>query len=105
LTFNIGLLGLAGTCGCLVCGDTTPHAKPHPAPLLHAARALGVEPAAIVYVGDDLRDIQAGRAAGMRTIAAGYGYCGDAQPPSAWDADHVVDSVAQLRGLLDTIRG
>ena len=57
----------------LVCGDTTPHAKPHPAPLLEAARRLGVGPGDCVYVGDDKRDVDAGRAAGMRTIVAAWG--------------------------------
>lgn len=94
------LLGLAQATACVVCGDTTPHTKPHPAPLLHAAHAMGVDPTAIVYIGDDLRDIQAGQAAGMRTIAAAYGYCGNALPPGEWGADHVVDTTAQLRRLL-----
>jgi len=96
----VALLGLAETSACVVCGDTTPHSKPHPAPLLHAALAMNLSPEAIVYVGDDLRDIQAGQAAGMRTIAAAYGYCGNALPPAEWGADHVVDSIAQLHALL-----
>lgn len=99
----LGMLGLAHTTGCIVCGDTTPHPKPHPAPMLHAAQALDVAPEAIVYVGDDLRDIQAGQAAGMRTIAAAYGYCGNALPPSAWGADHVADSIAHLQHLLSSV--
>ena len=67
----VAALGLfAEAAGTLVCGDTTPHAKPHPAPLLEAARRLGVAPADCVYVGDDERDIEAGRAAGMRTVVA-----------------------------------
>ena len=74
-------LGLRPRAAALVCGDTTPHAKPHPAPLLEAARRIGVAAAACVYVGDDLRDVQAGRAAGMTTIAAAWGYLG------AGDAD------------------
>ena len=57
----------------VVSGDTTPHAKPHPEPLLEASRRLGIRPADCVYVGDDLRDIQAGRAAGMATVVAGWG--------------------------------
>jgi len=96
----VALLGLAETSACVVCGDTTPHSKPHPAPLLHAARAMGIAPEAIVYVGDDLRDIQAGQAAGMRTIAAAYGYCGHALPANEWGADYLVDSVAELHALL-----
>lgn len=98
------LLGLAHSTGCIVCGDTTPHPKPHPAPLLHAAKAIAVPPAAVVYVGDDLRDIQAGQAAGMHTIAAAYGYCGNALPPEAWGADHVADSTGHLQHLLDSLQ-
>lgn len=75
-----------GHAGCVISGDTTPHSKPHPAPLLEAARRLGIAPGECWYVGDDLRDIQAGRAAGMVTIAAAWGYCGHAEP-AAWDAD------------------
>lgn len=72
--------------GCVISGDTTPHAKPHPAPLLEAARRLELAPGECWYVGDDLRDIQAGRAAGMATIAAAWGYCGHAEPVT-WEAD------------------
>lgn len=80
----------------LVCGDTTPHAKPHPAPLLEAAARLGVPPAQAVYVGDDLRDIQAGKAAGMRTVAAAWGYLGSGENVNDWGADHVVESPVDL---------
>ncbi|HEY0845964.1 MAG TPA: HAD-IA family hydrolase [Noviherbaspirillum sp.] len=72
--------------GCVISGDTTPHPKPHPAPLLEAARRLGLAPRECWYVGDDLRDIQAGHAAGMTTIAAAWGYCGHAEPVT-WEAD------------------
>lgn len=84
----------------IVGGDTTPHSKPHPAPLLEAARRLGVAPEACVYVGDDLRDVQAGRAAGMATVAAAWGYLGLGEPVSAWGADHVIESPAELLNLL-----
>ncbi|MGG1944250.1 HAD-IA family hydrolase [Trinickia sp. NRRL B-1857] len=93
-------LGLLARAGCVVSGDTTPHSKPHPAPLLHAAEALALLPAQIVYIGDDLRDIQAGFAAGMATVAAAYGYCGDDLPPAMWHAQHIVDSPEQLANLL-----
>ena len=89
--------------GCVVSGDTTPHSKPHPAPLLHAARELDVAPERIVYVGDDLRDVQAGFAAGMKTVAAAYGYCGNDIPPTRWHAQHVVHSPAELQKLLRDI--
>ena len=69
-------LGLAERAAALVCGDTVAHAKPHPAPLLEAARRLGVPPQRCAYVGDDRRDVDAGRAAGMLTVVAGLGLPG-----------------------------
>jgi N-acetyl-D-muramate 6-phosphate phosphatase len=99
----VALLGLDLRAGCVVSGDTTPHSKPHPAPLLHAARELDLPPERIVYVGDDLRDVQAGFAAGMVTVAAAYGYCGKDIPPTRWHAQHVVDSPAELQKLLREI--
>ena len=93
-------LGLAETSAALVCGDTTPYAKPHPAPLLEAAKRIGVAPADCVYVGDDLRDVQAGRAAGMATVAVAWGYLGEGEAIEAWGADHVIESPAQLLQLL-----
>lgn len=84
----------------VVGGDTTPHSKPHPAPLLEAARRMGVAPEACVYVGDDLRDVQAGRAAGMATVAAAWGYLGLGEPVTAWGADHVIESPGELLNLL-----
>ena len=89
-------LKLAPRAGAIVCGDTTSHAKPHPAPLLHAARTLGVAPERCVYVGDAARDIEAGRAAGMRTLVASYGYLGDADMPDAWQADGAVATPHEL---------
>ncbi|MBX3606425.1 MAG: phosphoglycolate phosphatase [Piscinibacter sp.] len=86
----------------LVCGDTTPHAKPHPAPLLEAARQLALAPGDCVYVGDDLRDVQAGRAAGMATVAAAWGYLGDGESIDDWGADHVIQWPAELLKLLPT---
>ncbi|TCW87575.1 phosphoglycolate phosphatase [Burkholderia sp. SRS-46] len=96
----VGLLGLGPRAACVVGGDTTPHPKPHPAPLLHAAGQLTIAPERIVYVGDDLRDIQAGYAAGMATVAAAYGYCGDGTAPEDWQAQHLVETTQQLRELL-----
>ena len=95
-------LGLADAAATLVCGDTTPHAKPHPEPLLEAARRLGLGVADCIYVGDDLRDVQAGRAAGMRTVAAAWGYLGEGDHIDDWGADHVVanpDDLLKLLGL------
>ncbi len=93
-------LGLAARAAVVICGDTTPHAKPHPAPLLEAARRLGVPPAACVYVGDDLRDMQAGRGAGMRTVAAAWGYLGQGEPIGDWAADAVITRPGGLLQLL-----
>jgi N-acetyl-D-muramate 6-phosphate phosphatase len=78
---------------CVVGGDSTPHLKPHPASLLLAAEQLRLAQAACCYLGDDLRDIQAARAAGMPVLAAGYGYLGDGAPVEAWGADAVVQDV------------
>lgn len=89
-------IGLRPSRECVVCGDTTPHAKPHPAPLLEAARRLDVAPARCLYVGDDERDILAARAAGMRSVAAAYGYLGLEKPPEQWGADVVVNSPGEL---------
>jgi phosphoglycolate phosphatase len=84
----------------IVSGDTTPHAKPHPEPLFEAARRLGVAPAHCMYVGDDERDILAGRAAGMRTVAATYGYMGEQAEVARWDADAAIASPMELLKLL-----
>lgn len=84
-------LGLHERAVVVVCGDTTPHSKPHPEPLLEAARRAGVPAARCIYVGDDARDVQAGRAAGMATLAAGWGYLGQGEPVQAWGADAVLD--------------
>jgi phosphoglycolate phosphatase len=93
-------LGLDRRAAALVCGDTTPHAKPHPAPLLEAARQLALPPQACVYVGDDLRDMQAGRAAGMPVLAAAWGYLGEGEGVQAWGADAVLDAPPALLNWL-----
>jgi phosphoglycolate phosphatase len=86
---------------CVVCGDTTPHLKPHPAPLLHAAEQLGLAPQDCACVGDDLRDIQAARAAGMRSIAVDWGYHHPEQGgPGTWQADAVIAHPRQILELL-----
>lgn len=94
------LMPLFATAGAVVGGDSTPHAKPHPAPLLEAARQLGIAPEACVYVGDDERDIQAGRAAGMGTVAATYGYLGGNADVARWGADAHIDAPSALLSLL-----
>ena len=93
-------LGLAGRAGVVVGGDTCPRAKPYPDSLLHAAALLGVEPARTLYVGDDERDVQAARAAGMPVIVAGYGYLGEDRPPDLWGADAIMQSVPEIEAWL-----
>jgi phosphoglycolate phosphatase len=95
------VMSLFETAATVISGDTTPHAKPHPAPLLEAARRLELVPAQCLYVGDDERDIQAGRAAGMPTVAACYGYLGHGAQVSRWGADAEVTSPLQLLKFLD----
>jgi len=93
-------LGLASRAAVVISGDTTPHAKPHPAPLLEAARRMGVPASSCIYVGDDLRDVQAGQAAGMRTVAVTWGYLGLGEPIAAWNADAVIERPEELLQLL-----
>jgi N-acetyl-D-muramate 6-phosphate phosphatase len=95
----VNALGLDAEAACVVSGDTTPHAKPHPEPLLEAARRLKVDPSACMYVGDDLRDVQAGRAAGMLTVAASWGYLGADAAITEWNAHHVIDFPGDLLKL------
>ena len=89
-------LGLAARAGCVVSGDTVAERKPHPAPLLHAAGLLGVAPASCVYAGDAERDIVAGRAAGMATVAVRFGYLAAGEDPAAWNPDGIVERPGEL---------
>ena len=84
------LLGYSHRAACVIGGDTTGKMKPHPEPLYAAAKAIGKPPAQCLYVGDDERDIQAGRAAGMKTVAVRYGYL-NGSDPATWGADTIVD--------------
>lgn len=84
----------------VVGGDTTPHSKPHPAPLLEAAQRIGVLPAQCIYVGDDERDMVAARAAGMHAVAAAYGYLGGVQSVQEWKPDAIINSPRELAQLL-----
>ncbi|MFT3804948.1 MAG: phosphoglycolate phosphatase [Burkholderiaceae bacterium] len=93
-------LGLLARSAATVGGDTAEHAKPHPAPLLYAAARTGIDPRTCLYVGDDRRDIIAGRAAGMMTAAAAYGYNGDDGDPGEWGADVVIDGLPALFPIL-----
>ncbi|MBV6303875.1 phosphoglycolate phosphatase [Candidimonas humi] len=96
-------LGLDRDCAVTVGGDTTAHTKPHPEPLLHAARSAGVAPAQCVYVGDDQRDIIAGRAAGMSTVVAAYGYCGRDTATQDWNADAIAHSPEEIWAVVQRL--
>ena len=96
-----GAMGLVPRTLVLVGGDSTPHTKPHPAPLLEASRRIAVPPAQCVYVGDDLRDMQAGRAAGMGTLAAAWGYLGHGADVATWPADFVLPTPITLLQRLE----
>jgi phosphoglycolate phosphatase len=85
----------------LIGGDSTPFTKPHPEPLLEAARRIGISPSNCVYVGDDLRDVRAGKAAGMATLAAAWGYLGQDDEVDRWGADAVVAQPEDLLQWLD----
>lgn len=91
---------LFASAGAIVSGDTTPFAKPHPEPLFEAARRIGVDPALCIYVGDDERDIVAGHAAGMRTVAATYGYMGEQADAAQWRAHASIESPLALLQML-----
>lgn len=88
-------LGYAARAACIIGGDTTAHMKPHPEPLLAAARAIGIAPRSCIYVGDDERDIRAGHAAGMRTVAVRFGYLNGSNPDH-WGAERIVDSPMEI---------
>ena len=98
-------LGLAGRSRCIVCGDTLPQRKPHPAPVIHACKLLGVEPARTVLVGDAMRDVDAGQRAGTRTLAALFGYICAEDEPWRWGADAFLDRPGDLPFWLDAIAG
>lgn len=94
-------LGLQARAAVFIAGDTTPHTKPHPAPLLEAARRMGLEAGDCVYIGDDARDIQAGRSAGMATMAAAWGYLGQGEHIDEWGADRVLQWPSELLNWLE----
>ena len=97
-------LGLGARIAATVSGDTLPQRKPDPAPVLLACRMMDVAPARTIYVGDAERDIAAGRAAGTRTIAAGWGYITEGDDPAAWGADMIAAGTEELiRQILETM--
>lgn len=96
----VELLQLTPRTNCVVSGDTTAEAKPSPLPIEHACRLLNCRPERTLYVGDDRRDIIAGRAAGCQTVAVSYGYLGDGGPLHTWGADLIIDHPAELTAYL-----
>ncbi len=95
-------LGLASRSAVLVCPDHVANSKPDPEPMILACKQLDLDPSAVLFVGDDLRDIESGRAAGNRTAAVRYGYIHPQDNPSNWGADVVVDHPLDLRQVLDS---
>lgn len=95
------VLGWESRCAVLIGGDTLPQRKPHPLPLLHAAESLGIAIGDCAYVGDDQRDIEAARAAGMRSVVALWGYRLPGETPAGWGGDASVETVSEL---LDPLR-
>lgn len=93
-------LGLQHRVACVVCGDETPHVKPHPGPLLVASEKIAITPSECIYLGDDLRDVKASLAAGMLPIIALYGYLGNDQPPETWGAKFLIDHPQDLLSYL-----
>lgn len=87
-------------CAAIVSGDSTPTPKPHPAPILLAADRSGIDPTQSLYVGDDLRDIEAGKAAGMKTVAVTYGYATQEDPPHQWNADFIINHPSELIDII-----
>ena len=99
----IAKLGLTSRCAITVGGDTTPNPKPAPDPLLYAALSINISPEACLYVGDDLRDVKAARAAGMTSVAVRWGYLGEGPPIEQWNADHIVRTPKDLHDLLESL--
>ena len=95
---------LFNTASTVICGDTTPHPKPHPAPLMEAASRMAVAPERCIYVGDDERDIVAGHAAGMPTVAAAYGYLGAGQGTAHWNAHATIYTAPELLDWLTPLK-
>ncbi|SET32650.1 phosphoglycolate phosphatase [Nitrosomonas marina] len=94
-------LGIHQRVACVVCGDETPHAKPHPEPLLVACNKISVLPADCIYLGDDLRDVKASLAAGIVPIIARYGYLGDGLPPESWGAHYIINKPQDLLAYIE----
>lgn len=96
----IHLLGLSQRAACLISGGDTTHSKPHPEPLLAASHALAVAPDTCIYLGDDMRDVEASLAAGMEPVIARYGYLGNGHPPESWGVRYLIDHPRELLAYL-----
>ena len=94
------VLGLGSRAACIISGGDTTHSKPHPEPLLTASGAIAVPPEECIYLGDDLRDVQASLAAGMEPVIAKYGYLGNVGAPETWGARYLIDRPEELLGYL-----
>lgn len=94
-------LNLAQRSAVLVCPDHVARSKPDPEPMVLACKQLNVSPEATLFIGDDQRDVESGRAAGSRTVAVTYGYIHPEDNPRSWGADAVIDHPSELRALLD----
>ncbi|MDA8256368.1 MAG: HAD hydrolase-like protein [Betaproteobacteria bacterium] len=92
-------LGLRQRSACIVCGDSAQRAKPHGHPMQLASAVIGVVASGIIYVGDDERDVISGRAVGMQTVIAAWGYLGDGKPPAHWGADAIAASPGEILGI------
>lgn len=93
-------LGLSQRAACIVSGGDTTHSKPHPEPLLTASNAIAIAPDECIYLGDDIRDVQASLAAGMEPVIARYGYLGSVSPPESWGARYLIDKPQELLSYL-----
>ena len=93
-------LGLSESVACVVGGDTLPQRKPNPLPVIHACKLAGISPNSSVFIGDSIRDIEAGRDAGLHTIGVTYGYIPPYDDPKSWGADYLVDAVAEIPAQL-----
>ena len=104
LTFPLlAQLGWDQLTNCIVCGDTTPHPKPHPLPVQLALERLGVAAEFCWMIGDDIRDIQSGRAAGCRTAVAAWGYLGEGNTPEMLGGDEILQRASDIPGLCSAL--
>jgi len=96
-------LGLESRAACIVCGDSVKERKPHPAPMLHACQLTSMQPASSLYIGDAERDIVAGKAAGMHTLVALYGYIDNHENPETWQADGMISAPHEIMAWTDCL--